>query len=160
MLSRLPDGRYQIALPFKPNGEKVLDSHAAESYQGSLSWLKWLKKRFQKDPELFRKYTAKIRKLQDSGFNKTIETSDKRSGWFLPHFPAFHPQKPDDVRVVKDGAARFGGTSLNDQLLQGPDINNMLVRVLTCFREGKIAVVADVEGMKVSTYKHLYEMEI
>jgi hypothetical protein len=51
------------------------------------------------------------------------------------------------VRVVKDGAARFGETSLNDQLLQRPDINNTLVGVLTCFREGKIAVVADIEGM-------------
>ena len=143
----LPDSHYQVALPFKPNGEKVLDSHTAESYQGSLGRLKWLKKRFQKDPELFRKYTAKIRKLQGIGFSRTIESSDKRSGWFLPHFPAFHPQKPDDVRVVKDGAACFGGTSLNDQLLQGPDINNTLVGVLTRFREGKIAVVADVEGM-------------
>jgi hypothetical protein len=69
----LPDGHYQVALPFKPNGEKVFDSHAAESYQGSLGWLKWLKKRFQKDPKLFKKYTAKIHKLQDSGFSKTIE---------------------------------------------------------------------------------------
>jgi hypothetical protein len=32
----LPDGHYQVALPFKSNREKVLDSHAAESYQGSL----------------------------------------------------------------------------------------------------------------------------
>jgi hypothetical protein len=51
------------------------------------------------------------------------------------------------VRVVKDDAARFGGTSLNDQLLQEPDINNTLVGVLTRFREGEIAVVADIEGM-------------
>jgi hypothetical protein len=133
-------------LPFKPNGKRVLDSHAAESYQCSLGQLKWPKKRFQKDPELFNKYTAKICKLQDSGFSRTIETSDKRSGWFLP-FPAFHPQKPDDVKVVKDGAARFVGTSLNDQLPQGPDINNTLVGVLTRFREDKISVVADIEGM-------------
>jgi hypothetical protein len=48
---------------------------------------------------------------------------------------------------VKDDAARFGGTSLNDQLLQEPDINNTLVGVLTRFREGEIAVVADIEGM-------------
>jgi hypothetical protein len=62
------DGHYQVALPFKPNGEKVLDSHAAESYQGSLGRLKWLKKRFQKDPELFKKYTAKIRKIAGQWF--------------------------------------------------------------------------------------------
>ena len=143
----LPDGHYQVAMPFKPGGDKVLDSHASESYQGSLSRLKWLKKRFQQDPELFEKYTAKIRKLQDSGYSRTVVDPEKDKGWFLPHFPAFHPQKPGDVRVVKDGAARFGGTSLNDQLLQGPDVNNTLVGVLTRFREGEIGVVADVEGM-------------
>ena len=90
---------------------------------------------------------AKIRKLQDNGFSRTIETLDKGSGWFLPHFPAFHPQKSDDVRVVKDGDARFDATFLNDQLLQGPDINNTLVGVLIRFREGEIAVAADIEGM-------------
>jgi hypothetical protein len=87
-----------------------------------------------------------ICKLQNSGFSRTLVDTDKDSGWFLPHFLAFHSQKPDDVRVVKHGAAHFGGTSLNDRL-QGPDVNNTLVGVLTRFREGKIGIVADVEGM-------------
>ena len=131
----LPNNHYQVALPFRPGGEKILDSHAAKSYEGSLSHLKWLRKRFQKDPELLLNYRAKIKKLQDSGFSRTVLESDKNSGWYLPHFPAFHPQKPGDVRVVKDGAAMFGGTSLNDQLLQGPDVNNTLVGVLTPEKE-------------------------
>jgi hypothetical protein len=105
----------------------------------------WLKKIFLQDPELFAKYTAKMRKLQDNGFTKTVVNPDKSSGWYLPHFPAFHPQKPDDV--VEDCSTCFGGTSLNDQLFQGPDINNTMVGELTRFRKGKIAVVADVEGM-------------
>ena len=95
-------------------------------------------------PELFTKYKVKIKKLQDSGFSRTVPESNKNNGWYLT---AFHPQKPGDVRVVKDGAAKFGGTSLNDQLLQGPDVNNALIGVLTHFREGEIAVVTDVEGM-------------
>ena len=36
----LPDGHYQVSLPFKPSGEKTLDSHAEKSYQGSFDRLK------------------------------------------------------------------------------------------------------------------------
>ena len=51
------------------------------------------------------------------------------------------------MRVVFDCAAKFKGTSLNDQLLQGPDLTNGLVGVLIRFRQEPVAMVADVEGM-------------
>ena len=38
------------------------------------------------------------------------------------------------------------GTSLNDQLLKGPELNNNLVGILMRFREEHVAVVADVES--------------
>ena len=63
--------------------------------------------------------------------------------WYLPH----HPNKPDKVRVVFDCAAKYRGTSLNDQLLQGPDLTNSLVGVLLRFRENPVALMADIEGM-------------
>ena len=62
--------------------------------------------------------------------------------WYLPHHPVFHPQKPDKVRVVFDCSAKHGNSSLNDQLLQGPDLTNSLVGVLTRFREEPIAFMA------------------
>lgn len=49
--------------------------------------------------------------------------------------------------MVFDCAATFQGTSLNDQLLQGPDLTNGLVGVLLRFRQEPVAMVADVEGM-------------
>ena len=67
--------------------------------------------------------------------------------WYLPHHPVFHPQKPGKIRVVFDCSAKFKGTSLNDQLLQGPDLTNGLVGVLIRFRQEPVAMVADVEGM-------------
>ena len=66
--------------------------------------------------------------------------------WYLPHHPVFHPQKPEKVRVVFDCAAKFKGT-LNDQLLQGPDLTNGLLGVIIRFRREPVAMVADVEGM-------------
>ena len=67
--------------------------------------------------------------------------------WYLPHHPVFHAQKPGKVRVVFDCAAKFKGTSLNDQLLQGPDLTNGLLGIIICFRQEPVAMVADVEGM-------------
>lgn len=50
--------------------------------------------------------------------------------------------------MVFDCSAKYQGTSLNDQLLQGPDLTNSLIGVLTRFRQGPIiAFMADVEAM-------------
>ena len=67
--------------------------------------------------------------------------------WYLPHHPVFHPQKPDNVQVVFDCSAKYRGTSLNDQLLQGPDLTNSLVGVLTQFRQEGVAFMSDIEAM-------------
>ena len=53
--------------------------------------------------------------------------------WYLPHHGVINPNKPK-VRVVFDAAAEYDGTSLNKELLQGPQLNNSLIRVLFRFR--------------------------
>ena len=77
----------------------------------------------------------------------TTEEQVQREKWYLPHHPVFHPQKPGKVRVVFDCLAKYRGSFLNDQLLQGPDVTNTLVGVLTQFREDSVAFMTDVEGM-------------
>ena len=49
--------------------------------------------------------------------------------------------------MVYDAAAKFDGTSLNDQLYQGPDHANNLLGVLIRFREEEIPFTADLEVM-------------
>ncbi|XP_046578260.1 uncharacterized protein LOC124285989 [Haliotis rubra] len=44
-------------------------------------------------------------------------------------------------------AATYCGTSLNDQVYQGPDLTNKLIGVLLRFREGPIGVMGDIEQM-------------
>lgn len=86
-----------------------------------------------------------------SGYARQVSGDELQAGkvtpWYLPHHPVFHPLKPDKVRVVFDCAATFQSISLNDQLLQGPDLTNGLVGVLLRFRQEPVAMVADVEGM-------------
>ena len=70
---------------------------------------------------------------------------DDKPLWYLPHHPVLN--KPGKTRVVFDCAAKYKGTSLNDQLLTGPDLTNSIVGVLTRFREEQVALSADIECM-------------
>lgn len=51
------------------------------------------------------------------------------------------------MRVVFDCEAKFKGTSLNDQLFQGPDLTNGLLGIIIHFGQEPDAMVSDVEGM-------------
>ena len=67
--------------------------------------------------------------------------------WYIPHHGVYHAKKPNKITVVFDCGARFRGTSLNDQLLQGPDLTNRLVGVLTRFRQGLVVFLGDIDAM-------------
>ena len=142
--AKLRGCHYEIALPWKvfppdlPNN-KIVAEHR----------LGLLKKRLLKDLELHRKYSLFMEDLFDKGHEQKVP-EDQREGspaWYLPHHPVVHPQKPDKVRVVFDCAAKFQNVSLNQQILQGPDLTNSLTGVLTRFREQPIAIMADIEKM-------------
>lgn len=67
--------------------------------------------------------------------------------WYLPFFGVYHPQKPQQIRVVFDSSARHHGVSLNDVLLTGPNMNNTLLGVLLRFRREPVAVTTDIQQM-------------
>lgn len=67
--------------------------------------------------------------------------------WYLPHHGVCHPKKPSSLRIVFDCSAGYQGESLNDKLLQGPDLSSKLTGVLTRFRKEKVAFLADIEKM-------------
>lgn len=68
--------------------------------------------------------------------------------WYIPHHGIYHPKKPTKLRVVFDCSAKHNGTSLNDHLLQGPDlINNLTGILLRWFRQHPIALMCDIEKM-------------
>ena len=70
---------------------------------------------------------------------------DDKILWYLPHHPVFN--NPGKTRVVFDRAAKCRGTSLNDQLLSGPDLTNSSVGVLARFHEEPVGLATDVECM-------------
>lgn len=78
-----------------------------------------------------------------------METEAKeRTQWYIPHHGVYHSKKPDKLRVVFDCSARYGNSSLNENLLTGPDVTNGLTGVLCRFRRFPIAIImCDIEKM-------------
>ena len=66
---------------------------------------------------------------------------------YVPHLPVLNPNKPDKERRVCNAASKFGGVSLNDKLIAGPDLLQLLISIIFRFREKLIASTADVEAM-------------
>ena len=112
----------------------------------------WQKKKMQRDTkyhsadqinfmnEVIRKSYA--RKISEKAVN-----SAPGKVWYISHHGVYHPRKPGKVRVVFDCSVKYLGTSLNEQLLQGPDLTNSLIGVLTRFRQEPVAFMADIEAM-------------
>lgn len=67
--------------------------------------------------------------------------------WYLPIFGIYHPKKPNQLRAVFDSSAKYGGISLNDVLLTGPDLTNSLLGVLMRFRQEAVAIMGDIQQM-------------
>ena len=140
------DGHYQVALPWRYN-PPYLPNNKIVALQRAF----FLKKRLMKNENLHIKYQETMNSYIDDGHAEKIPKeeleSDDRPDWYVPHHPVVHPLKPAKVRVVYDCAATYKGTSLNQQLMSGPDQTSQLVGVLIRFRQEKIGLVADIEAM-------------
>ena len=141
----MQNGHYEIALPWKKYPPNLPNNKTQAENR-----LQLLKKRLNKNPELLGKYREFMNNLLQKDYASKVseeEVGSLGTQWYLPHHPVFHPQKPGKIRVVFDCSAKHGNTSLNDQLLQGPDLTNSLVGVLTRFREEPVAFMSDIEAM-------------
>ena len=143
---RLVDGHFEVPLPWKPGHGLLLSNKILAEKR-----LSYLRRRMLRDQNLCEKYKAIFQRHLDRGFLERLPNEGTESwrdrAWYLPHHPVFNPKKPEKVRVVFDGASKFQGMSLNDRLLQGPDLTSSLVSVLLKFRMEPIAVAADIEEM-------------
>lgn len=143
--AKLIDGYYSIGLPVRqryikmPNNKIVVEQRALS-----------LKRRLNKDLSFRSDYITFMSGMLTNGYAERVPTEqlarcDGRV-WYIPHHGVYHSKKKK-LRVVFDCGATFQGTSLNSQLLQGPDLTNLLVGVLTRFRKEPVVLMADIEAM-------------
>ena len=137
-------GHYKMGLPWRED-----DVHLPNNMVLAHARLNQLKGKLSRDKLLHEMYTKTVTDYIEKGYAKELEgeSTDSKKIWYLPHHPVMNVNKPGKVRVVFDCAAKYKDTSLNSQLLQGPDLMNSLVGVLTRFRQEKIAFAADIEAM-------------
>ncbi|KAK7930431.1 hypothetical protein WMY93_006826 [Mugilogobius chulae] len=139
------DGHYQISLPLKnpdvimPNNKKVVEQR-----------LHHLKSRLQRDQQFHEEYNTFINNLLVKGYAEMVpaEELERRDSrvWYIPHHGVRHPTK-GNLRVVFDCGASYKGESLNEQLLQGPDLTSSLIGVVTRFRKEPVIIMGDIESM-------------
>ena len=82
--------------------------------------------------------------MLQKGYARYAENEQVGKIWYIPHHGVTHLSKPGKLRVIFNCSAEFGRTSLNKQLIVGPNLANQQVRVLTRFREKHIAYMADI----------------
>ena len=150
------DGKYVLPLPLK-NSAKEVPNNRMQVLQRS----NWLKKKLLNNDKMLDDYKSFMEHILEKGYAKVADAlPTKNKTWYIPHHGVYHPQKPNKIRVVFDCSCEYKGYCLNKELLQGPDMTNHLVGVLSRFREGEVAVMADIEKMfyqvRVPTEHHDY----
>ena len=143
------EGHYEMPLPLK-NPDVSLPDNKIQA----LSRAKQLKSRLMKDAKYYQQYKEFMDGLLEKDYASKVpeqlensEVKKKGQVWYLPHFGVYHPQKKESIRVVFDCSVRYKDISLNDCLLQGPDMTNSLLGVLLRFREESVALQCDVQKM-------------
>ncbi|KAL7826249.1 hypothetical protein SRHO_G00339870 [Serrasalmus rhombeus] len=135
------NSHYYLPLPFRndnvmmPNNREVAIRRAAslaKRLKGDKSYKQFMDKMLEQD------YAEKIPLDQLHVVEGKI--------WYVPHHGVYHRRK-GTLRVVFDCTSSFQNTSLNKELLQGPDLTNNLLGVLMQFRQGHIALMADIQAM-------------
>ena len=128
---------FSMPLPFKSCERPEVPNNKL----AALSRLNKLKHRLINDKEYFVKYSSCMDKLFELKHAEKVPLSEvnmPNHEWYLPHHGVTHARKPDKLRVVFDSSSKYGGISLNDLLLKGPDLTNSLIGVLLRFRKSKL----------------------
>ncbi len=139
----MTNGHYEMPLPFKSNAPRLTNNKEAAARR-----LQSLKSRFKGDSRYHANYVAFMDEMITNGYAEKLQEADdslSNQHWYIPHFGVH--SKPDKLRVVFDCSAQYRNVSLNDTLLQGPDLVNSLIGVLCRFRKDKVAFMCDIEKM-------------
>ncbi|XP_055613925.1 uncharacterized protein LOC129760309 [Uranotaenia lowii] len=141
------DNKYQTGLIWRNEQRNFPDSFPMANKRSIL-----LAQRLAKNPQLRTNVQRQIQEYVEKGYSHEITQEEldgtpKANIWYLPLNVVTNPRKPDKVRLVWDAAASVQGTSLNSELLPGPDLLVSLPGVICRFREKPVAFGGDIKEM-------------
>ncbi|XP_055917774.1 uncharacterized protein LOC129950029 [Eupeodes corollae] len=146
---RLPDGRYEVKLPFKGEGCPAMGSSRQSAYRRFLH----LEKKLESNPKLRADYNKCLKEYEELHHMEEIDVNDAvlqtPFHYFLPHHAAFKEASSTmKLRVVFDAAAKASdGKSLNDRLLVGPKLQSSIIDLVLKWRTHRVTFTADIEKM-------------
>lgn len=144
---RLPDGRYQVSLPVRPELPDLSSTRCAASRMLSL-----MTRRFERNGDfrtLYCDFMREYRALDHMSPAETELPAVRKRICYLPHHGVLRGSGATaKIRVVFNGSLRTtAGDSLNDFLLTGPNLLLSLPDILMRWRRHRYVFVADIEKM-------------
>lgn len=141
----LCNNHYEVPLPFSEE-TPVFPNNIGQALKRFDS----IRKRCEQNQEFYKEYSEFMDQMIRKRFAERVpnEELNREPGrtWFITHHAVYHKVK-QKLRIVFNCSLKYAGTSLNDKLLQGPDLANNLLGVLLRFRAGEVAMMADIEKM-------------
>ncbi|XP_048483631.1 uncharacterized protein LOC119692124 [Plutella xylostella] len=145
--SRTEDGRYIVKLPFKT--ENRLSIHNG-SRDIALRSLKQLERRFEKNQKLKEEYTKVIEEYLEMEHMEEVPIEEiNKPAVYLPHHAVMKEEKETSkCRVVFNASCKgTNNTSLNDELLVGPQLQEDMRSIIMRWRMHKVCFAADAVKM-------------
>lgn len=142
-------GNYMVNLPILENKFSQLGNSFNTAYRCLLH----LESRFQKDKNLHNEYKKFIHEFITLGHAEYItdfnQSTSCNKSFYLPHHAVLRPDsQTTKLRTVFNGSAKTDtGVSLNDVLLEGPNIYNDILDIILRFRLHKYIFTADIVKM-------------
>ncbi|GFX02941.1 DUF1758 domain-containing protein [Trichonephila clavipes] len=138
----LPDGRYEVKLPWKCNSENLPSNK-------ELTWKRHLRMRNKlRNGKFFEDYKSVFRQWEDLNIIVRVpEVELNNECHYLPHRPVIKlDSATTKIRPVFDASAREKGKpSLNDCLYKGVNLIELIPDILDRFRIYPVGIVADIE---------------
>jgi len=146
----LSNGSVQVPLVWNLDGNRIpkLPNNFIMVYKRQLSH----EKKLSKNPDHLKAFNDNFKNWLKDGYVRPASSVDLDSNWpnvsYLPMTLTCNSNKdPPKFRNVFDASARYNGSSLNENLLKGPDLLVDLTKPLLRMRENKIAFTADIKNM-------------
>ncbi|XP_055315885.1 uncharacterized protein LOC129575819, partial [Sitodiplosis mosellana] len=137
------DGRLNVSMAFKNEKWPEL----GDSRKSALATLFQLEKRFEKNQELKKQYSAVVKESIESGHLVVVENPPNEAH-YIPHHAVFKESTTTKLRSVYNASQKTSnGKSLNEQLAVGKIVQPSIFELMLRWRESKIAIVADLEKM-------------
>ena len=142
-IKRDQDNHCEMPLPVKSKRFKLYNNKSQVERRMS-----GLQSKFRRDTKYYSEYLDFMNEMISSEYVERVPEEEVNNSecWYIPHFGVYHKVKKK-IRIVFDCSAKFGGVSLNDILMQGPNMVNSLLGILCRFRKHPVAFCLDIKKM-------------